>query len=300
MQAVRQSSKQRIAFFSADLTSFQGASQAVSWASASPSSDTSSADHACTDVAVGRCPDAVFCCAGGSTPGWFLEQSQETFEAGFKTDYMTALGTAQAAAKVMTSHGVKGKIVFVSSTLGLMGLVGYTQYAPMKFAIRGLAETLRSELLLYSIDVHCYFPGTILSPGYEVENRTKPDLTKQLEGGPEEGLTPEQCAKGLLAGLSRGHFFITSDFQTELFRASTSTGGSVPGNIWLLDQLKALIGIVSFTASRRRPVCIGELTMAPSPYSDCPSHLAEVYARSHNPIILASAQTRGGQAAPYA
>lgn len=32
---------------------------------------------------------------------------------------------------------VNGKIVLVSSTLGLIGLVGYSQYAPMKHAIRG-------------------------------------------------------------------------------------------------------------------------------------------------------------------
>lgn len=38
----------------------------------------------------------------------------------------------------MARSGVKdGKIVLVSSLLGLMGLVGYSQYAPMKYAIRG-------------------------------------------------------------------------------------------------------------------------------------------------------------------
>lgn len=37
----------------------------------------------------------------------------------------------------MAKAGKKGKIVLVSSTLGLMGLVGYGEYSPMKFAIRG-------------------------------------------------------------------------------------------------------------------------------------------------------------------
>lgn len=160
-------------------------------------------------------------------------------------DYMTALSTSHAAAKAMAAAGNKGKIVLVSSTLGLMGLVGYCAYSPMKFAIRGLAESLRSELLLYGISVHCYFPGTILSPGYEVENRTKPDLTKKLEGPPEDGLTPEQCARGLLKGLQRGHFFITTDILSDLFRANTSTGGSVPTNNWLLDRVKSFVALVS-------------------------------------------------------
>lgn len=159
-------------------------------------------------------------------------------------DYMTALSTSHAAARAMAAANHKGKIVFVSSTVGLMGMVGYASYSPMKFAIRGLAESLRSEMLLYGISVHCYFPGTILSPGYEVENRTKPELTKKLEGPPEDGMTPEQCARGLLKGVQRGHFFITTDILTELFRANTGTGGSVPGNNWLLDRAKAFVALV--------------------------------------------------------
>lgn len=100
----------------------------------------------------------------------------------------------------MARTGVKdGKIVMVSSILGLFGLVGYSQYAPMKYAIRGLAESLRSELILYGISVHAYFPATILSPGLEEENKTKPKITLDVEGT-DEGLTPAQCAKGLLKG----------------------------------------------------------------------------------------------------
>lgn len=118
---------------------------------------------------------------------------------------------------------VDGKIVLVSSTLGLIGLIGYSQYGPMKHAIRGmcllmptidameylgspnliplagLAESLRSELILYGISVHAYFPGTIFSPGLEEENKTKPKITVEIEGT-EDGSTPAECAKGLIKG----------------------------------------------------------------------------------------------------
>lgn len=63
----------------------------------------------------------------------------------------------------------------------------------------GLAETLRSELLLYGISVQAYFPASILSPGFEQENRTKPKVTLEIEEG-DSPLTPEQCAKGLVKG----------------------------------------------------------------------------------------------------
>lgn len=63
----------------------------------------------------------------------------------------------------------------------------------------GLAETLRQEMLLYSVDVHIYFPGTIHSPGYVEENRTKPPLLLELEAT-DEGLSPEKAAEGLYGG----------------------------------------------------------------------------------------------------
>ena len=37
----------------------------------------------------------------------------------------------------------------------------------------GLAESLRNELLLYGIDVHCYFAGSIDSPGLQQEVNLK-------------------------------------------------------------------------------------------------------------------------------
>lgn len=64
---------------------------------------------------------------------------------------------------------------------------------------KGLADTLHSELMLYDIGVQIFFPPTIYSPGYENENRTKPDVVKKIEGT-DEGLTPEQAAEGMLYG----------------------------------------------------------------------------------------------------
>ena len=63
----------------------------------------------------------------------------------------------------------------------------------------GLAETLRQELLLYSIGVHIYMPGTMFTPGYEEENKTKPDLVLKIEET-DGGLTPEKAAEGLYQG----------------------------------------------------------------------------------------------------
>lgn len=93
----------------------------------------------------------------------------------------------------------KGKICFVSSTLGYMSVVGYASYAPGKHALRGLADSLRSEFKLYGIDVHVFFPCTMYTPGYERENLTKPSVTLKLEES-DLGLTATQAAQGMLNG----------------------------------------------------------------------------------------------------
>lgn len=93
-----------------------------------------------------------------------------------------------------------GRIIMVSSTLGLMGMIGYSQYCPTKYAIRGLAECLRQEFLPYGIGISVYFVSTIHSPGFEQENRTKPSITKLLEDGESSDASPQTRARTLIEG----------------------------------------------------------------------------------------------------
>jgi 3-dehydrosphinganine reductase len=117
----------------------------------------------------------------------------------------------------MVKQQRKGKVTFVSSTLGFMSFVGYASYSPAKHALRGksralsgndllklialkgLADTLHSEMLLYGIDIHIFFPPTMFTPGYEEENKTKPKITRKIEES-DDGLTPDQAALALFKG----------------------------------------------------------------------------------------------------
>lgn len=141
----------------------------------------------------------------------------------------------------MVREGVQGRIVFVASVLAYFSLVGYAPYSPGKFAVRGLAEALHSEFVLYGLGVHLCLPGTIFTPGYAAENEVKPKITLKLEEA-DAGAQPEHVAAQLLRGVERGRFHITYDFIGNVFRASTR--GSSPGNHGLLDGLYNLIGAV--------------------------------------------------------
>ncbi len=72
---------------------------------------------------------------------------------------------------------------------------------------------------MYDIDVHCVFPATIYSPGYQEEQKLKPELTKLLEEG-DSGQTPEQVAKATLMGLDAGHFMINTEMLGNLLRCN--------------------------------------------------------------------------------
>ncbi|WFD04675.1 hypothetical protein MOBT1_003389 [Malassezia obtusa] len=228
VEAARVDRAQELRYVVADVSTMRGAAEAV--------------------AQCGAVPDAVFCCAGGAKPGFFVEQEERDFEAAVRTDYFTALWTAHASAKAMIAAGVRGRIVLVSSVVGLMGLVGYAQYAPMKYAIRGLAECLRSEFVLYGIAVQCYFPATILSPGFDEEQKTKPQITKDIEGADDQK-TPAQCAACLVRGVERGHFCITDGLVGTLLRVSS--GGSAPGHGLLCDTLLQIPARWALLAWRR-------------------------------------------------
>ncbi|KAL0570371.1 3-dehydrosphinganine reductase [Marasmius crinis-equi] len=189
----------------------------------------------------GKAPDAVFLCAGTAHLGYFVEQTPETLQRGMESSYWVAAYTALAYTKRVVQEKKRGKLTFVSSVLGYMSIVGYSSYSPAKHAMRGLAETLRSELLLYGTSVHICFPTTIYSPGYEEENKTKPAVTLKIEET-DEGQTPEQVAQALFKGVQNGHFHIGTNLLGDIFRSSTR--GVTPRNNLILDSVYALIGSI--------------------------------------------------------
>ncbi|KIM37795.1 hypothetical protein M413DRAFT_448300 [Hebeloma cylindrosporum] len=191
----------------------------------------------------GDAPDAVFTCAGSSKPMFFVEMEEQDLVDGMNNAYWLQAWTAWAASKKMVKQNKKGtKIVLVSSTLGYMSFLGWASYSPGKHALRGLADTLHSELLLYSIDVHIYFPATMYTPGFDEENKTKPEIVRKIESA-DEGVTADQAAQALYKGVESGRAHITGDLITSLFSASTR--GATYRHNWLLEGLFDMVAFIA-------------------------------------------------------
>ncbi|KAG8934336.1 3-dehydrosphinganine reductase [Tulasnella sp. 417] len=226
LETHRVSPDQKLAYYSYSLTTAAGAKEALEAASAPFN---------------GRVPDAAFLVAGASAPKFFVEMDEADLRKGMDDGYWIQAFTAFELVKMTARQQFRGgKIVFVGSTLSFMSFVGWASYSPPKHALRGLADTLRNECLLYGTDVHMFFASTMKTPGYETEMKTKPKITAAIEG--EDGVLVEDSAKKMLSGISAGHSHIAYDLVTNLFR--TTTRGSTPGHNNILTEVGlTLIGL---------------------------------------------------------
>ena len=156
--------------------------------------------------------DVLITSAGGAHPGYFAELDDDVFRTQMDVDYFGTLHALRAVVPTMTARG-RGHLVLVSSTAGLIGVFGYSAYAPAKYAVRGLAETLRPELGPAGITVSCVYPPDTRTPGFDAENALKPPETVAIS----EAIKPrdaEHVAKAIVKGIEKDRLVITADVQT--------------------------------------------------------------------------------------
>ena len=102
----------------------------------------------------------------------------------------------------------EGCIVNLSSVFGLIGYPTHSAYNITKFGVRGLTESLWSELAGTGVEAICVHPGGI-NTGFENRSRVaekvgqRERLMLQLAPGLMQ-TTPAQCAREILAGIRRG------------------------------------------------------------------------------------------------
>ena len=158
--------------------------------------------------------DVLVTCAGEARPGHFEQLSPQVFEDQMALNYFGTLHAVRAVVPTMLERRV-GHLVLVSSTAGLVGVYGYSAYAPTKFALRGLAETLRAELKPYGIVVSCAYPPDTDTPGLTRENLEKPEATARISAAVKVR-SPAVVAAAMIRGVERDRLVITADPGTAL------------------------------------------------------------------------------------
>lgn len=109
--------------------------------------------------------------AGIAVAGPFMDLSIDEFKHQFEVNVFGMINVTQAFLPLLgarENHGSHpGKIIQISSVSGRMGMPFVSPYVGSKYAMEGITESLRKELMLYGIDVILIEPGPIKTPIWE-------------------------------------------------------------------------------------------------------------------------------------
>ncbi|SDP74378.1 SDR family NAD(P)-dependent oxidoreductase [Desulforhopalus singaporensis] len=158
-------------------------------------------------------PDILVLSAGTTATKRFVELSAEDFNGVLQTNVQGTVNCLRALMPEMVKTG--GKIMLVSSLAGFMGIFGYSAYCASKFALVGLAESLRWELEETPVDLCVLCPPEVATPLIELEKETIPKETraaKDLLGT----LEAEYVAAKAVSGMLKGKFVIIPGFKARL------------------------------------------------------------------------------------
>jgi NAD(P)-dependent dehydrogenase (short-subunit alcohol dehydrogenase family) len=106
--------------------------------------------------------------AGIAVAGPVLEVSADEFRRQMEVNFIGPIIATQAFGPLLGSDpslkGPRGKIVMISSVAGKNGNPLSSAYSASKYAIEGLSESLRREMMLFGIDVIIIAPGAVKTP----------------------------------------------------------------------------------------------------------------------------------------
>jgi 3-dehydrosphinganine reductase len=158
-------------------------------------------------------PYFLFNCAGRALPDYFERISSGQLEESFRLNVLTAWNAIKTCLPEMKKSG--GYIINTSSVAGFVGVFGYTDYAVTKFGLIGFSEALKSELEQYHIKVAVLCPPDTDTPGYELENQTKPAETQAISANAKL-MSAEEVAKACLRQLEKGNFILLANLESKL------------------------------------------------------------------------------------
>lgn len=152
--------------------------------------------------------------AGGATPRRFIDMDTDQLDQTFRSNVATCWNPCKSVVPAMKQRG-SGIIVNVSSLAGLMGVYGYTDYSLAKYGIVGFSEALRSELKPEGIKVQVFCPPDTQTPGFDLENRTKPKETAALSKSAKL-MSATRVGKALVDGLSTTRFVVLANTESRV------------------------------------------------------------------------------------
>lgn len=157
--------------------------------------------------------------AGISVPGPLLYLPLEDLRRQLEVNLVSLLSVTQVFAPLLGSDpkraGAPGRIVNIGSIWGEIGVPFVGAYVASKFALEGMSESLRRELLVHGIDVIVIRPGAVVTAIWDKAEAEDMSLYSKTEYGPiltrlreymlregRKGLTPERLGEATYVALT--------------------------------------------------------------------------------------------------
>jgi 3-oxoacyl-[acyl-carrier protein] reductase len=152
--------------------------------------------------------------AGITRDTLLLRMSDDDWDAVIQTNLTGSFRVARRAAKGMLRLR-KGRIVFISSVVGLLGSPGQVNYAASKSGLIGMARSIARELGSRGITANVVAPGFV-----------ETDMTAVL---------PEETQKQYLSQIPLGRFGLTEEIANAVRWLASPEAGYITGAVIPVD-----------------------------------------------------------------
>ncbi len=136
--------------------------------------------------------------AGVGSFGHFIDSTEAVLRQVMEVNFFAPAELIRLALPVL-AKGVQPAIVNVASMCGRRGLPAWPEYSASKFALCGLTEALRAELVRFDIDTLLIVPGLTRSDYFRHLLRNEGRMKIEMH----KGLSPQQMAAGILSAIEK-------------------------------------------------------------------------------------------------